>query len=906
MTSKCLRTVGAILLFTLGLAFLHAADQNAGPVASWPSVQSLASRLPCHIKIFTVAGRKAFVLLPKQSKADGLPWVWYAPTLSTPPDDSHEWMFRQWLNHGIAIAGVDVGESFGNPAGRAAFTALYEKWTREMGLAPKTCLLAQSRGGLMHYNWAAENPGRVACIVGIYPVCDLRSWPGLAQAAPAYGMTEQGLSSHLAEHNPIDRLAPLAKVRVPILHLHGDVDKVVPLDRNSAILAQRYRQLGGDIQLIVVPGRGHQVCPEFFHCQTLVDFVIARATPAKAVCAESLRPWPRVTLPTPAAVALDGTLSEALERGVARLSKNPYTVPWLLADVTFQVKREWTNYSGDVSGRFIELAALSSPAGRQSPATLAPVLAAILRYQKPDGHFGVNVDLTKPLPKASPLFPVLWGNARLLVGLVAAAEKYHDARLLAAAKRLGDFYVNTGETLCAPAREAEFRATGTGGDGYTCCYFPALESLSQLFKATKDSRYLKQAQRMAEMFWKFDTLPIDHSHGNLSAWRGVLQLYEITGHRDYLDRARAKWDAAVSRGFVWPIGGIGEHWYTNWGFDEGCSESDWLRFNLELWRYTGEIRYLDMAERLLSNQYVANQCGNGGYGARHIEGDAAGPIGLSGILDEWGACCNFHGPLGLHFLKSYLATGSDQGIFVNFPVSFTATVAAGGHDWRIKVSPKTNFVQGRTVVDIELAAQNRAEERPATLWLRMPGWATQVQSSGMPESTAPVVENGYVRLSYAAGAKHFSVTFGSRLAVEGRRFVNPKIEPGHITRLHDVSLIVGPSVLCSAPRAGSGRVTLLATVDSAGHLNLLHRDTASLLTVALPSIDADAGQIAAAIATGQLVVLQPCSATAFDRRKDFVGDLVVMPAEKVAAKDVARRFAKRAGNQESGAVPAGK
>ena len=278
-TRKLLRIVVVIPLLTVGLSPPHAAAaQDAAAVADWPSVQSLAGRLPCQLKLFTVAGRKAFVLLPKESKAPVLPWVWYAPTLSSPPDASHEWMFGQWLERGIAIAGVDVGESFGNPAGRAGFTALYNKLTGEMRLAPKACLLAQSRGGLMHYNWAAENPGRVACIAGIYPVCDLRSWPGLAQCAPAYGMTEQGLSIHVAEHNPIDRLAPLAAARLPILHLHGDSDTVVPLDRNSRIIAERYRQLGGDVQLIVVPGRGHQVCPEFFHSQTLVDFVIAHAT----------------------------------------------------------------------------------------------------------------------------------------------------------------------------------------------------------------------------------------------------------------------------------------------------------------------------------------------------------------------------------------------------------------------------------------------------------------------------------------------------------------------------------------------------------------------------------------------------------------------------------------------------
>jgi hypothetical protein len=78
----------------------------------------------------------------------------------------------------------------------------------------------------------------------------------------------------------------------------------------------------------------------------------------------------------------------------------------------------------------------------------------------------------------------------------------------------------------------------------------------------------------------------DHSHGNLCAWRGILDLYAITGNRTYLERARAKWDAAVKGGFVWPLGGIGEHWYVSYAYDEGCSEADWLRFSLDLWRST--------------------------------------------------------------------------------------------------------------------------------------------------------------------------------------------------------------------------------------------------------------------------------------------------------------------------------
>ena len=90
-------------------------------------------------------------------------------------------------------------------------------------------------------------------------------------------MTAEQLADKLAEHNPIDRLAPLAKARVPLFHIHGDSDKVVPLEKNSAELAKRYGELGGKMTLKIVKGQGHNMWPGWFQCQELVDFVIAHA-----------------------------------------------------------------------------------------------------------------------------------------------------------------------------------------------------------------------------------------------------------------------------------------------------------------------------------------------------------------------------------------------------------------------------------------------------------------------------------------------------------------------------------------------------------------------------------------------------------------------------------------------------
>ncbi|MBN1422578.1 MAG: prolyl oligopeptidase family serine peptidase [Planctomycetes bacterium] len=242
-----------------------------------PSARALARDLPCRAEFLEIEGRPAFLYLPETVRRRPIPWVWYAPTLPGHPDPSHAWMFRQFLARGIAIAGIDVGESYGNPGGRAVYAAFSRFLEAKRDLSGKAILLPQSRGGLMLYNWAVEDPRRVAAIAGIYTVCDLRSWPGLEKACGAYGMDEATLAAHLAAHNPVDRLKPLADARVPILHIHGDSDSVVPIEKNAGEVVRRIRDLGGSAQLIVVPGKGHEVVPQFFRSQAFADFILRAA-----------------------------------------------------------------------------------------------------------------------------------------------------------------------------------------------------------------------------------------------------------------------------------------------------------------------------------------------------------------------------------------------------------------------------------------------------------------------------------------------------------------------------------------------------------------------------------------------------------------------------------------------------
>lgn len=229
-------------------------------------------KLPGEGKLFEVEGCSAFLISPENT--DTRDWVWYAPTLPAYPDENERWLFERFVEAGLSVAGIDVGESHGNPEGRRIFGFLFGYLTEGLGYSHRPALLSRSRGGLMLYNWAAENPTLVSCVAGIYPVCSLDSYPGTTDACKAYGMTEEELLGCLEDHNPVDRLEPLAGADVPIYHIHGDKDLVVPIEGNSGLLADRYKSLGGRVTLKVAEGEGHSLWPGFFQDQDLVDFVI--------------------------------------------------------------------------------------------------------------------------------------------------------------------------------------------------------------------------------------------------------------------------------------------------------------------------------------------------------------------------------------------------------------------------------------------------------------------------------------------------------------------------------------------------------------------------------------------------------------------------------------------------------
>lgn len=239
-----------------------------------------------------VRDRLAYLIKPTGVVDPHKRWVWDFPFWLAINDGfgnvAHRYYVEQFLAAGFHVAGVDVGPSCGSPAAADVCQEFYQHVVSEHGLHKRARALAHSHGGLIAYGWAFRHPECVDRIAGMCPATDFRTYPTLPNVVTGptkgldYGLSLEELDRRSVEFNPIDNLAPLAKAHVKILHLHGDADTLIPTEANSRELARRYRELGGEAEIVLLKGlgaeransRGHDG-PELYESAALVNFLLA-------------------------------------------------------------------------------------------------------------------------------------------------------------------------------------------------------------------------------------------------------------------------------------------------------------------------------------------------------------------------------------------------------------------------------------------------------------------------------------------------------------------------------------------------------------------------------------------------------------------------------------------------------
>ena len=209
---------------------------------------------------FLFQERQSRIVVPKRP-AEGNPWLWRARFFGHRPE-----VDLALLERGFYVVYIDVADLYGSPTAVQLWNDFYELLNSRYLFADKVALEGMSRGGLSVFNWAAENPEKVACIYVDAPVCDIKSWPGGLQngmgskedwqkCLMAYNFTEEEAKAYV--QNPINKVESLVENQIPLLVVSGDDDQVVPYSENAQLMVDQYQELDGKVKVIIKKGEGH-------------------------------------------------------------------------------------------------------------------------------------------------------------------------------------------------------------------------------------------------------------------------------------------------------------------------------------------------------------------------------------------------------------------------------------------------------------------------------------------------------------------------------------------------------------------------------------------------------------------------------------------------------------------------
>ena len=247
-----------------------------------PSAKTYSSFYGYQGADFVTSGRNCKIVRPKLA-AIGHPWVWRARFWGHEPQTD-----IALLERGYHIVYCDVAELLGNPESIAIWDKFYQL-VRKAGLAKKAVMEGMSRGAVYIFNWAAANPGKVACIYADNPLLNMHVWTEEMLNLPegtkndmfeafkkSYQLTTPE-QVHQFRGGPMELVKQIVKGHYPILVLCADEDEAVPLLENAVLFEKKIKALNGQITVIHKPGFKHH--PHSLPDPTpIVDFIVNAVT----------------------------------------------------------------------------------------------------------------------------------------------------------------------------------------------------------------------------------------------------------------------------------------------------------------------------------------------------------------------------------------------------------------------------------------------------------------------------------------------------------------------------------------------------------------------------------------------------------------------------------------------------
>ena len=423
-------------------------------------------------------------------------------------------------------------------------------------------------------------------------------------------------------------------------------------------------------------------------------------------------------LTNPSLLSLQGEFHNRIHRSIQHLQT--LNTDEMRAEFTHPT--DFWHWGADYMGRWIAALGLLGHYTHQNY-NVSAVVEELIRFQNSDGSFGTY---TKPHD-----FQEWFGMGRGLIGLIEYYEVDPNPIILESAARLGEYYIGNYPDLA----ECMFE-----------CYSNGLEGLVGLARITAEPKFLSASRRVAETSVVYQGIRYSAEvagngrrtpcagqvHCQLATARGLLDLYELTGEEQYLNPV-IELREYIANELLWISGGIGFYYFRP-EENETCADADWFRLNLQLWRLTGQAKFMHLAERILLNQLYFNQLDNGAF------------CYLRGLQNRAGAafdaCCSHHGPRAFYDALRYTYTSGPSTLWINLYMPGKARVFIDDQpvDLQTTLKAHTDHMQFSLQID-------QAPDHPLNICCRIPEWAVGAtfQIQGQAVDCAP--KDGYVSIS---------------------------------------------------------------------------------------------------------------------------------------------------------------
>ena len=484
-------------------------------------------------------------------------------------------------------------------------------------------------------------------------------------------------------------------------------------------------------------------------------------------------------------IYIDSELGKRIKMATNRLviGKEPaITEDFILACVTLepQFDRRFTEFSGDQSGRYLSI--FSKLKVENNPVNIKQLINKIISTQKNDGRFGSDTLIFEASKIQDSHMALLWGNGRLLKGLMDYYETFKDPAVLKSAIRLGDFLNSITESCIKPDVIENFKNKGATG---FICFTQNIEGLVKLYNATNNQKYIQLAQIIYPLLPEMGN---QHSHGYLNTLRGILMLYNVTKLQQQKDFVVSRYKKVFESKNFMISGGVPEFFESQnplpvGNRDEGCSEADWLMLSLELWQATSEMMYLNNAEYCLTNEMMLNQFDSGDFGHHHIEPDFGYKLSYCEGRAWW--CCDYHGLGAMLQAKSLIVTNENGVKRINLFYNSEYKDKDIAFDfYKIKQTTPTYKIKIK-----------QAELRDITIGIRLPNW---VKNMSLKFNNIPInskVKDGYLIVSRKWNKNdviEINLDYAFKFITKERKSITLSNAFGN---LNDVALQYGPYLM---------------------------------------------------------------------------------------------------------------